>query len=146
MHERAGLAAGMTLVHGDLNPSNILMPRVAGLRTLFLDRQPFAWSLRRWLGASDVSYAVVPWWEPSRRRELEAILLRHYHGALRDRGHEDYPFVLLWRDYKLAAAQCLYIAVEWCIDPEPMERMRWLWMRTLRRTLAAIQDLDCAAL
>ena len=45
---------GFTIVHGDINPGNILYPVDPG-KVYFLDRQPFPWSLTTWLGVSDLS-------------------------------------------------------------------------------------------
>jgi hypothetical protein len=68
MLERTQNSIGFTIVHGDVNPGNILYPiknrewtridaNIEG-KVYFLDRQPFTWSLTTWLGVSDLSYLM----------------------------------------------------------------------------------------
>ncbi len=86
MRERTRDGAGFTLVHGDVNPGNVLTP-ISGAGPVYLiDRQPFDWSLTTWLGASDIAYMIVHRWDTELRRELELPVLRHYHAALERRG------------------------------------------------------------
>lgn len=132
-----------TLVHGDVNPGNILAPKSGSGGSVFLiDRQPFNWSLLTWLGPSDLSYLTVLFWEPQSRRKLERDLLKTYHQILSGRGVADYSWEQLWIDYKLSAMQGFYVAASWCIDPEERTRMRWLWRRELERAVLAFQDLQ----
>lgn len=135
----------MTLVHGDLNPGNLLVPRAGPGPVLFIDRQPFDWSLTRWLAASDLVYAIVPWWDTPVRRRLESSVLLHYHAGLRARGVTDYPLSTLQADYRLCVAMAIAVAVEWCVLDSDRERMHWLWTRQLHRALAAYEDLSCDA-
>jgi hypothetical protein len=146
MRERARDPHGLCLVHGDVNPGNILAPRVAGGRVYIVDRQPFDWSLTVWLGVSDLAYLMCSFWSEATRRAHETPLLRAYHDGLLRRGVTGYPWDRLWRDYRLTAVQSVYVAVEWCVLPEDRERMRWLWSAELRRAMAAFEDLGCAEL
>lgn len=146
MVERLRDARGITLVHGDLNPGNILVPKNGATPTYLLDRQPFDWSLTTWLAASDLAYAMVTWWTPERRRQFEQPMVRHYHAALIERGVRDYSWEQLWHDYRLCAVETFYVAVEWCVLPEDRERMRWVWQPELVRAMAAYTDLGCAEL
>lgn len=139
--ERAADPAGITQVHGDLNPGNLLVPRDGAGPILMVDRQPFDWSLTRWLGASDLVNAIVPWWDVEARRQLEPLVLRRYHAGLVARGIADYPFARLLDDYRLCIVEAIGIAVEWCVRGDDRSRMRWLWARELQRALAAYDDL-----
>ena len=86
MVERTREPDGFCLVHGDVNPGNVLSPVDGAGATYLIDRQPFDWSLTVWLGASDLAYLMVHWWPASLRRRLEFSVLRHYHEALVRRG------------------------------------------------------------
>jgi hypothetical protein len=141
---RAADPRGITQTHGDPNPGNILAPH-AGDRPIYLiDRQPFDWSLTRWLGASDFIYAMVLYWDTTTRRRLEMPTLRHYHALLLAGGITDYTFDHLIRDYRLCIVEAIAAAVEWCVLAEDRQRMRWLWSLQLERGLAAYEDLKCA--
>jgi hypothetical protein len=143
MLDRPRRREGFTLVHGDVNPGNILSP-VEGDRPVYLiDRQPFDWSLTTWLGVSDLSYMMVHWWETERRRELEMPVLREYHDGLRCRGVTGYGWNELWQDYRLCAVQSVYVATEWCVKEADRERMKWVWLPQLRKSMAAYFDLRC---
>lgn len=145
MVERTGHGPGFTLVHGDVNPGNLLVP-MEGDRPLFIiDRQPFDWSLTAWLGAYDISYAIVHWWEPEVRRQFEGPMLRRYHERLVEHGVEDYTFEDLFLDYRLCAVMSVYVATEWCKDG-PNEAMADFWRTLLRRAMTAVDDLECRAL
>lgn len=137
---------GFTLVHGDLNPGNILRP-IAGTRPVYvIDRQPFDWSLTTWLGVSDLAYAMVHWWPTEQRRAFEEPMLRRYHAALAEHAITNYSWEQLWNDYRLTAIQSLYVAVEWCVLPEDRTNVRWVWFPQLQKALAAYEDLACRRL
>jgi Ecdysteroid kinase-like family len=137
---------GFTLVHGDVNPGNILSPRSQNFereRIYLIDRQPFDWSLTTWLGANDLSYMLVQWWPTELRRECEADVLRAYHAELVWRGMSNYSFDELWQDYRLCAPQNLFTCAHWCTDAEDIVKMRWVWLPKLQRVMAAYWDLRC---
>lgn len=152
MLDRLRNKSGYTLLHGDLNPGNILSPRADqanqpdSLPTYFIDRQPFDWSLTTWLGVSDISYVMVHWWEPEIRRALEYDVLSCYHDALLHTGVNDYTWEELLYDYKLCAVQSIYVAVEWCVLASDRVNMRWVWLPQLQRSMTAFFDLHCAEL
>jgi len=145
---RAADGAGFTLVHGDLNPGNILTcGEDAAMDVRFIDRQPFDWSLTHWLGASDLAYLMGLWWEPELRRAYELDALRAYYEGLLNRGAAaDYPWDRLLRDYRLTLLQNVFVAASWCIDERERRDMRWLWEAELDRAAAAYRDWDGAAL
>lgn len=136
---------GFTLIHGDPNWNNILIPR-SGERLLYLiDRQPFDWSLTVWLGVYDLAYALVLDWEVEQRRQNEMAILRHYHSQLVERGVLDYSWDRLVDDYRLSVAICVYVAIEYCrggINHEWTDA----WLPMLQQALTACDDLNCREL
>ncbi|GAB4112842.1 MAG: phosphotransferase [Roseiflexaceae bacterium] len=145
--ERVRQGQGFTMLHGDLNPGNILVPQQAeapNQRMYLIDRQPFDWSLTQWLGVSDLVYAMVVWWSTAARRNLEEPTLRRYHAALRARGIQGYSWEQLYADYRLCLIEAIAVATEWCVLEADRERMRWLWEQQLQRALIACADLDLA--
>ena len=145
MIDRAREAAGFTLIHGDANPTNVLVPQVGGRPIYIIDRQPFDWSLTTWLGVYDLSYAIVHRWKPETRRRLEQLMLRRYHDRLLENGVVDYPWTRLLDDYRLCAPMSTYVAVEWCRDGA-REDTKFRWMPMLQKTLTALADLDARTL
>ncbi len=129
---------GMSLLHGDLNPTNVLAPRAGDTPVYFLDRQPFEWSLTYGVAASDLAYAVIPWWPPAARREFEEAVLRRWHEAL-DR--PEYGWSEALADWRLSVVQCLNVPMEWCARPSTLQGMRWLWEAQFTRVRAAIAEL-----
>lgn len=146
MLERTNMDAGFTLVHGDVNPGNILSPLDGRGKTYLIDRQPFDWSLTVWLGASDLAYLMVHWWDTDLRRAFELPTLRAYHDHLSSRGVKGYEWEQLVRDYRLSAVQSVYVAIQWCALEADRERMRWVWLPQLQKSLRAFFDLRCADL
>ncbi|MFZ0548942.1 MAG: phosphotransferase [Candidatus Promineifilaceae bacterium] len=144
MLARTRRPAGFTIVHGDVNSGNILAPIDGGDGRIYLiDRQPFDWSLTCWLGAADLAYMMVEWWDTEMRREHEMTVLRHYQSCLEALGAE-YPWGLLVNDYRLSAVKSLQGAVEWCVLEEDRNDKRWVWEPKLHKAMAAYFDLDCA--
>lgn len=135
----------MTLIHGDANPGNMLVPKV-GERPLYLiDQQPFDWSITTWSGAFDLAYVMALYWETDLRRELETAVLRHYHHTLLERGVQGYTWEQLFDDYRLCVALTVPIAVEYMRgggDPDWNEFRYGL----VSRTLTAFDDLQCMQL
>jgi len=140
LEQRARDAAGWTLIHGDVNPGNVLRRRDGQGGVLLIDRQPFEWSLTHAPGVSDLSTAIVHWWPTALRRACERALLRRYHRALLRRGVRGYDLPRLYSDYADCLAFSVYVAVEWCSAPQDVERMRWLWRMQLLRALRAMEE------
>lgn len=145
MRDRAIRGNGLTLLHGDPNPTNVLTPVNASIQRqplYLIDRQPFAWSLRVWLGAADLVHAAVPYWGIDNRRACQDTILRSYHRALRDNGVRDYSLGDLYADWKICACLAAMKAVEWASDPGDLKDMKWLWERQIDRALALLEDCD----
>jgi thiamine kinase-like enzyme len=144
MVERTRDDEGFTLVHGDVNPGNILSPINGDHSSVYIiDRQPFDWSLTVWLGVSDLSYMMVHRWESDLRRKFEFDILRHYHESLIRNCVSGYSWEKLLRDYRLCAVQSIYVAAEWCVLEEDRVNMKWLWLPQLKKSMAAFFDLRC---
>jgi thiamine kinase-like enzyme len=146
MIERTFNSSGFTLIHGDVNPGNILSPLNGDGKIYLIDRQPFDWSLTTWLGVSDIAYMMVHWWEPDWRRELEIPILREYHTSLLSNGVSGYDWEQLIKDYRLAAIQSLYVACQWCVSPQERRQMKWVWLPQLLKSMTAFFDLRCSEL
>lgn len=137
MRQRWSQHQGMSLLHGDLNPTNILCPRAGPGPLYFIDRQPFDWSLTYGLAVSDLAYLVAPWWPDECRRALQWPVLRAWHAAL---NQPDYPWEMAVADWRLSVLQCLCVPLEWCAKPDTAQPMRWLWEAQLARILSACKD------
>jgi hypothetical protein len=111
-----------------------------------IDRQPFEWSLTRWLGALDLVTCCVLPWTVDTRRALEPLVLRQYHATLLTKGIAHYSFEELISDYRFAILEGLRIPITWCVPEEDAESMRWLWHVQLQRALQAYTDWRCDAL
>jgi hypothetical protein len=145
MIERTQDDNGFTLIHGDVNWKNVLVP-VTGDRPLYiLDRQPFDWSLTTWLGVYDLAYAMVLDWEVETRRRFEIPVLKTYHEQLVQRGIRDYSWEQFFDDYRLSVAMGVYVATEWCRG-QFHEHTLPSWMPMLQNALTATDDLDCRRL
>jgi hypothetical protein len=138
-------ANGFSLIHGDANETNILVPRDGDRPLYLIDRQPFDWSLTTWLGVFDLAYAMVLNWYVNTRRQFELPVLHHYHEELVRRGIEDYSWERLYDDYRLAVAMGVFVACEYCRGGIN-SRLVWLWLPMLQRALTACDDLDVRAL
>lgn len=126
---------GMSLLHGDLNPTNILSPRGAETPLYFLDRQPFDWSLTYGVAVSDLAYAMVPWWPEAMTQACGLAVLRRWHEAL---DPPDYGLEEALGDWRLSVQQCLNVPIEWCSKPATLDSMRWLWQAQFTRVQHAL--------
>jgi hypothetical protein len=115
---------GMSLLHGDLNPTNVLTPKSAESPVYFLDRQPFDWSLTYGIAVSDLAYFMIPWWPEQARHDCEPTILRHWYESL---ARPDYSWSEAQADWRLSVEQCLNVPLEWCSKAATLDSMRWLW-------------------
>lgn len=145
MIARTAGSNGFTLIHGDPNEHNILVPRLGDRPVYLIDRQPFDWSLTVWLGIYDLTYAMVLDWPTETRRQCEMPVLQRYHATLIENGVRDYSWEQLFDDYRLCVPMCVYVATEFCRGGI---NERWIdtWLTMLKRALTACDDLDCHAM
>ena len=148
MRRRAMDGNSLTLVHGDPNPTNVLSCGTTSSDRspiYLIDRQPFEWSLRLWLGASDLVYAAIPFWSVRNRRALQHILLISYHTTLLDYGVKDYSWEDLLEDWNICICIAVFTAIEWGSDPASLDKMKWLWQRQLQKALIALNDCESSS-
>ena len=124
MRERWADPRGMTLLHDDVNPTNVLTPKGADAPVFLLDRQPFDWSLTYGVAVYDLAYSLCPWWPYEFRVAHEEAILRKWHETL---GKPDYSWERAKADWTLSVERCLHVPIEWCASPDTAESMRWLW-------------------
>lgn len=139
-HERAFRSRwsdprGMSLLHGDLNPTNVLTPTGEEAPVFFLDRQPFDWSLTYGVAVSDLAYFMILWWPEETRRECELAVLRRWYESV---GDADYGWNQAKADWRLSIEQCLNVPLEWCSKAATLDSMRWLWQLQLDRVEHAL--------
>jgi len=129
----------LTLIHGDANLSNALLPRDAAQdRALIIDWE--TWNISH--VGEDLANIMALFWPREQRQALELPLLRAYHMALIHCGVCNYDWSALWYDYRLAViTRVLFI---------PM----WFWYgkgtfeawHPLHCAMQAFEDLGCADL
>ena len=127
---------GMSLLHGDLNPTNILTSVVDCAPVYFIDRQPFSWSLTYGVAVSDLAYLMVPWWPEGMMQICQLEILRCWYDSL---GVVDYSWSEARADWRLSVEQCLAVPLEWCSKPDTLFGMQWLWNTQLARIDSALQ-------
>ena len=126
---------GMSLLHGDLNSTNVLTPKTADSPVYFLDRQPFDWSLAYGVAVHDLAYFLVLWWPPEIQRACEHELLRHWYESV---DMPDYTWSEARADWALSVEQCMNVPLEWCSKTHTFDSMRWLWEVQLARVQDAL--------
>lgn len=139
IYDRQHNRQGFSKIHGDVNPCNVLSPYNGG-KTYIIDRQPFLWSLTHFLGVYDLAYAIIPFWTPEKRRELEMMLLQTYHCKLREFGVQNYSWEQCIADYKLCIVLTFYVPISWGLSEGSVQKMQWLWEKQLRRSLQAFRE------
>ena len=87
----------MSLLHGDTNLTNFLLPRSdRSGRAILIDWQ--FW--RPDVPSNDLAFIIAHKWAPRRRAELEGPLLKRYHQALLEKGVQGYSWDDFWHDYR----------------------------------------------
>ena len=130
----------LTLIHGDANLSNILLPRDADCgKGLIIDWQ--LWGIS--FAAHDLAHLIALHWQMDRHRALERELLKRYHDQLLQHGVADYDWRACWDDNRLAVIlRVLFMPMWFWTSGAPLASV---WV-SLERATAAFTDLDCAEL
>jgi hypothetical protein len=125
----------LTITHGDAHTWNFLFPRSGDGAAFLIDWQ--VWHVD--VGARDLAFLMALHWYPSRRRELELPLVRHYYESLIGHGLKNYSFDDLWLDYRRCAVRNLtFPIILWSRGMKPEG-----WWHRLECALASYRDLEC---
>jgi thiamine kinase-like enzyme len=138
--ERVIPGQDLTLIHGDANFSNVLLPQKPDKeRALIIDWQ--LWGIG--FGTMDLAHLIALFWNRAHRQALEKNLLMRYHEGLVRHGVEDYEWTDCWQDYRLSVLlRVLFMPMWFCVSGSAES---W-WVHSLERALAAVEDLGCLEL
>ena len=128
----------LTLVHNDAHAWNVLYPKngIVG-KLYFCDWQSY--SVNK--GIIDLAYFMGIHWSPGRRKRLEKVLLRKYHGILEESGITDYSWKDCYNDYRSAIVVLIHFCVIWQWSSKIVPAI--VWWSHLERVLSAFEDLNC---
>ncbi len=138
--ERVTQGKNLTLIHGDANFSNVLLPHDPDTdRALIIDWQLWGVSF----AAEDLAHLMALYWEKEHRQRMEKDLLTRYHQGLIRHGVENYKWTECWNDYRLAVIlRVLFMPMWFWVTGSPDS---W-WQRSLVRVMQAFEDLGCLEL
>ena len=138
--ERVLQGKGLTLIHGDANFSNVLLPRDPDRdRALIIDWQLWGVSF----ATMDLAHLMALFWDKEHRQRMETKLLMRYHQALIRHGVEGYEWADCWEDYRLAVLlRVLFMPMWFRASGAPAA----LWEGSLERATEAVEDLSCLEL
>ena len=143
-HMRELAAGPQTLTHGDFRLENMFFGGAGADDFTVID-----WQTSGLIGNGvyDVAYFMVSSVPTEVRRRIEREALEEYHGILCSMGARDFTFEDCWRHYRQNILGMLVpgVCAGGALDMSH-ERIRALGETMLRRTLAAIEDLDAADL
>jgi len=138
--ERVIRGKDLTLIHGDSNFSNVLLPHDPDRdRALIIDWQLWGVSF----AAEDLAHLMALFWEKEHRQRMEKdLLMRYYEGLIRN-GVENYEWTECWNDYRLAVIlRVLFMPMWFWLAGSPDS---W-WQRSLARAMQAFEDSGCQEL
>ena len=134
-------ATPQTFVHGDYRLDNLFFDAAGGSGAAVVDWQVSGLGN----GLYDVAYFMAGSVPTAVRREIERELLAEYAHIVRGMGARDFTFDDCWRLYRQNMLACFLTLIIVCgglnLDDA---RMRRLVETGVRRTLAAMEDLDAA--
>ena len=141
-HLRSLASGPQTLTHGDFRLDNMFFGGCDAGGFTVID-----WQTSGLMGDGlyDVAYFMTSSVSTEVRRGIEREALQEYHDLLCDSGVTDFTFEQCWRHYRRNMLGMLVPSV--CAGgglDMGNERVRELGETMLRRTLAAIEDLDAA--
>ena len=134
---RTRLAPGnrLTVIHGDVLPDNVLVPRRIGAHGTLLIDWAF-WEVR--VGTDDIAnLGLYGFCDPA--AGLASEILRRYYDGLVKHGVRGYRWEDCWHDFRLSTIRNLFIPVNAFSDNQ------YYWT-LLRRSLLNFDDLSCAEL
>jgi hypothetical protein len=137
LHDRLTRGAGLTLIHGDANFWNVLLPRDPEVdRALIIDWQLWGVSF----GAEDLANLIALHWYGDRRRGMEQDLIKRYHRGLMQGSVSAYPWDDCWLDYRLAVITRALFMPMWIWSSGQRAAG---WWPDLERAMQAFDDLEC---
>ena len=138
--ERVTRGKGLTLIHGDSDSSNVLLPHDPDTdKALIIDWQLWGVSF----AAEDLAHMIALFWEKEHRQEMEKHLLTRYHQGLIRHGVKNYDWTDYWNDYRLAVIlRVLFMPMWFWNNGAPAS----MWERSLVRAMQAFEDLGCQEL
>ena len=130
-----------TFTHGDYRLDNLFLPVDGGDDVTVIDWQVSGLSC----GLYDVGYFLVGSLTVPVRRQVEREAVEEYHDIVCRAGAKDFTFDECWRMYRQNTLAALLTSVIVCggLDLDD-DRSRHLAEVGLKRSLAAIEDLDVA--
>jgi thiamine kinase-like enzyme len=138
--QRVSQGRRLTLIHGDANPSNVLLPcdTVTG-KALIIDWQLWGVSY----ATEDLSHLIALYWEKDQRNAMERALLMRYHDQLVQHGVKQYDWADCWYDYRLAVIDRVLFMPMWFWNAGVPLSEVW---SSLEKAMQAFDDLRCAEL
>ncbi len=138
--ERVLQGKGLTLIHGDANFSNMLLPHDPDRgRALIIDWQ--LWGVG--FATLDLSHLIALFLDREHRQMMERNLLMRYHQGLMRQGVEGYEWTDCWQDYRLAVLLRVLFMPMWF---RVSGASNAFWERSLERAMQAVEDLGCLEL
>ena len=135
LYERVTTRENLTLIHGDANLSNVLLPRNPdSARSLIIDWQLWGTSF----AAEDLSHLIALSWNREHRKSIEGESLRRYHERLCRRLTSRWSWTDLWDDYRRAVILRVLFMPMWFWNAGSS-----VWRRSLERAMEAFEDLEC---
>ncbi|MFC1946740.1 oxidoreductase family protein [Chloroflexota bacterium] len=138
--ERVTRGMNLTLIHGDSDSSNVLLPRDPDTdKALIIDWQLWGVSF----AAGDLAHMIALFWDKEYRQRMEKHLLKRYHQGLIRHGVKNYEWTDCWNDYRLAVIlRVLFMPMWFWMNGAPAS----LWERSFVRAIQAFEDLGCQEL
>lgn len=138
--ERVTKVKNLTLIHGDANLSNVLLPYDPDNNgAIIIDWQ--LWGIS--FGTMDLSHLMALFWDREHRLSMEKDLLMRYHRELIHHGVKNYEWADCWYDYRLAVIlRVLFMPMWFWLSGSPAS---W-WTKSLEQAMQSFADLECLEL
>jgi hypothetical protein len=140
LEELLNRSGNLTLIHGDPNWGNVLLPRdLKTGKALIID-----WQLvRAGVAVEDLTFLITLFLDSEFRQRVEKDLLKQYHRGLVRHGVENYGWTDFWHDYRLSIISGTLFTPMWFWATGSSEE--W-WESSLYRVIQACEDLNCVEL